>query len=144
MTRLIDIDMSIGGEHAIAYRADGVVVSTPVGSTAYSLSLGGPILGRGLRAFVITPIAPHALTNRPIVVQADEGASFVVRGGATEVALLVDGQERIDLASGDRVALRPAKGSVSLVSSGRRGPYAVLRDKLGWGSSPGLRRDGRE
>lgn len=144
MTRLLDIDMSIGGEHAIAYRADGVVVSTPVGSTAYSLSLGGPILGRGLRAFVITPIAPHALTNRPIVVHADEGASFVVRGGSTEVALLVDGQERIDLASGDRVSLAPAQGGVSLVSSGRFGPYAVLRDKLGWGSSPPLRRDGRD
>lgn len=136
MTRLIELDMWIGGEHAIAYRADGLIVSTPVGSTAYSLSLGGPILGRGMRAFVITPIAPHSLTNRPIVVAADAAVSFVVRGRVGELALLVDGQERIDLASGDRVDIEAAPGTVRLVSSGRLGPYGVLREKLGWGLGP--------
>lgn len=142
VTRLLEIDMWIDGEHAIAYRADGLVVSTPVGSTAYSLSLGGPILGRGLRAFVITPIAPHSLTNRPIVIDADVQVSFVVAGRIDELALLADGQERVDLAPGDRVHVEAAPGSVPLVSSGRLGPYGVLREKLGWGLAPALGRRG--
>jgi NAD+ kinase len=144
MTRLIELDMWIAGEHAIAYRADGLVVSTPVGSTAYSLSLGGPILGRGLRAFVITPIAPHSLTNRPIVVEAGSRVDLLVRGRVGELALLVDGQERIELVSGDRIEIEAAPGTVLLVSSGRLGPYGVLREKLGWGLGPSLDRSGRE
>jgi len=140
MTRLLEIDMWVAGEHAIAYRADGLVVSTPVGSTAYSLSLGGPILGRGLRAFVITPIAPHSLTNRPIVVGADVSVEFVVHGRIDEMALLADGQERIDLVEGDRVEIEAAHGTVLLVSSGRLGPYGVMREKLGWGLGPALSR----
>ncbi len=138
MTRLLDIDMWIGDEHAIAYRADGLIISTPVGSTAYSLSLGGPILDRRLRAFVVTPIAPHSLTNRPIVVSADAGIAFVVRGRSSELALLVDGQERIELTPGDRVTVAPAPGPVRLLSSGRLGPYGVMREKLGWGLTPAL------
>ncbi|MDZ7707190.1 MAG: NAD(+)/NADH kinase [Trueperaceae bacterium] len=141
MTRLLEIDMWVAGEHAIAYRADGLVVSTPVGSTAYSLSLGGPILGRGLRAFVITPIAPHSLTNRPIVVGADVSIEFVVHGRIDELALLADGQERIDLGEGDRVEIDAASGTVLLVSSGRLGPYGVMREKLGWGLGPAMSRN---
>lgn len=144
MTRLLEIDMWIDGEHAIAYRADGLVVSTPVGSTAYSLSLGGPILGRGLRAFVITPIAPHSLTNRPIVVDAARRVEFVVAGRSDEIALLADGQDRIDLTPGDRIAVEAAPGSVPLVGSGRLGPFGVLREKLGWGLVPALGRRGTE
>ncbi len=85
---------------------------------------------------MITPIAPHSLTNRPIVVAADAAVSFVVRGRVGELALIVDGQERIDLASGDRVEIEAAPGTVRLVSSGRLGPYGVLREKLGWGLGP--------
>lgn len=142
ITRLVEIDMWVDDEHAIAYRADGLVVSTPVGSTAYSLSLGGPILGRGMNAFVITPIAPHSLTNRPIVVDATVQVSFVVAGRIDELALLADGQERVDLEPGDRVCVEVAPGRVSLVSSGRLGPYGVLREKLGWGLAPALGRRG--
>ncbi len=138
MTRLLELDMWIGDEHAIAYRADGVVVSSPVGSTAYSLSLGGPILDRRLRAFVVTPIAPHALTNRPVVVPADAGVSFIVRGRSDEMALVIDGQERLDLDADDRIQVVPAKGTVRLLSSGRLGPYGVTREKLGWGLAPAL------
>ncbi|MEX2502135.1 MAG: NAD(+)/NADH kinase [Trueperaceae bacterium] len=141
LSRLVEIDMWIGGEHAIAYRADGLVVSTPVGSTAYSLSLGGPILGRGVRAFVITPIAPHALTNRPIVVDARTQVAFALRGRVGEVALLLDGQERIDLRSGARGEVAAAPHELLLVRSGRLGPYGVLREKLGWGLSPALATD---
>lgn len=144
MTRLIELDMWVGGEHAIAYRADGVVVATPVGSTAYSLSLGGPILGRGMRAFVVTPIAPHSLTNRAIVLQGDEKVALYVRGRVEEVALLIDGQERIDLVPGDRIEVEAAAGTVLLLSSGRLGPYAVLREKLRWGLGPAYGDGARE
>lgn len=136
MMRLIELDMWVRGEHAIAYRADGIVVATPVGSTAYSLSLGGPILGRGMRAFVVTPMAPHSLTNRAIVIPGDEQVAFYVRGRVDEIALLMDGQERIDLLPGDRIEIEAAEGTVLLVSSGRLGPYAVLREKLRWGLGP--------
>lgn len=94
----------------------------------------------GLRAFVITPIAPHSLTNRAIVVGADVSVEFVVHGRMDELALLADGQERIDLAEGDRVEIEAAQGTVLLVSSGRLGPYGVMREKLGWGLGPALSR----
>ncbi len=144
MTRVLQIDTWIDDEHAIAYRADGLVVATPVGSTAYSLSLGGPILARDLRAFVVTPIAPHGLTHRAIVVGATSHLAFAVGGRVDEVALLVDGQERIDLAPGDRVVVEAAPGGVTLLSSGALGPYGVMREKLGWGVGPALTPDPRD
>lgn len=136
MTRLIELDMWVGDEHAIAYRADGLVIATPVGSTAYSLSLGGPILGRGVRAFVVTPMAPHSLTNRAIVIHGDERVAFEIKGRFDEAALLLDGQERIDLATGDRIDIGVAPGALMLLSSGSIGPYEVLREKLRWGLGP--------
>jgi NAD+ kinase len=139
MTRLISLDMDVDGQHATQYRADGVVVSTPVGSTAYSLSLGGPILGPGLRAMVVTPIAPHALTNRPIVIEGASRISFEVQSPIRELALVVDGQERLPLKEGDRFAIFAAPTDFILLSSGRRSYFAILRQKLGWGEPPRLR-----
>ena len=139
MTRLINIDMKVDGQHAIQYRADGLVVSTPVGSTAYSLSLGGPILSQGLRAFVVTPIAPHTLTNRPIVLDGTSEVTLDLKTPVEEVALVADGQERLDLNRGDRVVVSAAPTDFILVSSGRRNSYDILRHKLGWGTSPNLR-----
>lgn len=141
MTRLINIDMAVDGEHATQYRADGLVVSTPVGSTGYSLSLGGPILSQGLRAFVITPMAPHNLTNRPIVIEGASEVAFEVQSRVEELALLVDGQERIDLNKGDRFRVCAAPTDLLLVGSGERSYFAVLRHKLAWGAPPNLRRD---
>ena len=139
MTRLVNIDMAVDGFHASQYRADGLVLSTPVGSTAYSLSLGGPILAQGLRAFVITPIAPHTLTNRPIVLEGSSRVSFCVNGPVNEVALVVDGQERLDLHEGDRFAVAAAPTDFFLVSSGKHNYFDILRTKLAWGAPPGLR-----
>jgi NAD+ kinase len=144
MTRLVGIRMRVDGQEATEYRADGLVVSTPVGSTAYSLSLGGPILSQNLRAFVVTPIAPHSLTNRPIVLSGDSVVGLEVVSRADEMALVVDGQERVDLKLGDRLRIAAADHALSLVSTGRRSGFDVLRLKLGWGEVPGLRRDGRE
>lgn len=138
MTRLIEIGMEVDGHDASEYRADGLVVSTPTGSTAYSLSLGGPILGQGLRAFVITPIAPHSLTNRPIVIEGDSRVSFEVLGNSAELALVVDGQERLDLTKGDHFSVRAAPTDLLLVSPGRLSYFDVLRRKLGWGARPRL------
>src|SRR2546423_5408565 len=97
MTRLILIDMYVDDQHATQYRADGLVVSTPVGSTAYSLSLGGPILTPGLKAFIVTPIAPHTLTNRPIVLQGEHQLRFKVRNPVPEGDLVLDGHEKLTL-----------------------------------------------
>ena len=139
MTRLVDIDMAVDGFHASQYRADGLVISTPVGSTAYSLSLGGPILAQGLRAFVITPIAPHSLTNRPMVLEGSSKVSFCVNGPINEVALVVDGQERLELHEGDCFTVAAAPTDFFLVSSGKHNYFDILRTKLAWGATPGLR-----
>lgn len=139
MTRLLNIVMSVDGQHATHYRADGIVVSTPVGSTAYSLSLGGPILTQGLQAFVITPIAPHVLTNRPIVIEGSSQATFVVSGKAGEIALVIDGQERIDIAIGESFSIQAAPKDFMLISNTKRNNYDILREKLGWGEQPQLK-----
>ena len=139
VARLVNIAMEVDGAHAIQYRADGLVVSTPVGSTAYSLSLGGPIVSQALRAFVITPLAPHSLTNRPIVVEGGVLASFRVESEAHELALVVDGQERIDLRQGDRFTIAAAPTDLMLVSSGQHSFFDILRFKLGWGAPPRMR-----
>lgn len=142
MTRLISLDMSVDGQHATQYRADGVVVSTPTGSTAYSLSLGGPILSQGLRALLITPIAPHSLTNRPMVLEAFDELQFEVATSSDELALVVDGQVRIDVTKGDRFRIAAAPTDLLLVLTGRRNHFDVLRQKLGWGTAPLLNEPG--
>ncbi len=139
ITRLIHIDMDVNGAHASQYRADGLIISTPVGSTSYSLSLGGPILSQGLRAFVVTPNAPHALTNRPVVLEGSSQVGFRVSGPVDELALVVDSHERYPLRPGDRFTVCAAPTDFMLISSGKRSYFDILRTKLGWGSSPHLR-----
>ena len=137
MTRLLHFQLDVDGRAATTYRADGVVVSTPVGSTAYSLSLGGPILMPDLRAMVVTPVAPQALANRPIVLSADAHLRLRVEGRSDELALVLDGQERIDLQSGDHLDLRLGPDMLRLVPDGYD-PFAVLRHKLRWSEGPSL------
>jgi len=141
MTRLIHIDMDVNGAHASQYRADGLIISTPVGSTSYSLSLGGPILSQGLRAFIVTPNAPHALTNRPIVLEGASEAGFRVSGPVDELALIVDSHERYELRAGDRFTVCAAPTDFMLISSGKRSYFDILRAKLAWGESPRLSED---
>jgi NAD+ kinase len=140
MTRLINIDMSVDTIHATQYRADGVIVSTPVGSTGYSLSLGGPILSQGLRTFVITPMAPHSLTNRPIVIEGSSKVSLKVQSTALvdELALVADSQERFNMKPGDSVTVCAAPTDFVLISSGKRSYFDILRQKLAWGQQPRL------
>lgn len=138
VTRLIHIDMDVNGGHASQYRADGLIISTPVGSTSYSLSLGGPILSQGLRAFVVTPYAPHTLTNRPIVLEGSSEVGFRVSGPVDELALIVDSHERYELHAGDRFTVCAAPTDFMLISSGKRSYFDILRTKLSWGESPHL------
>jgi NAD+ kinase len=132
MTRLVRVRLDVDGFLAAEYRADGVVVSTPVGSTAYSLSLGGPILLHELRALLVTPLA-----NRPIVLGADARLRLTIEGRADEIAVVLDGQERIDLASGDAFEVTLGPDVVRLVPAGYD-PFAVLRRKLRWTEGPAL------
>ena len=139
MTRLARLRLSVDGHVATEYRADGVVVSTPVGSTAYSLSLGGPILAQELRAMVVTPIAPHSLTNRPIVLSGGSTIGLELLSPVDEMALVIDGQERVDLRAGERIDVTAAADALHLVAS-ERSAFEVLRLKLRWGEGPALDR----
>lgn len=138
VTRLISLSMRVQKAHAIQYRADGVIISTPVGSTAYSLSLGGPILSPGLKAFIVTPVAPHALTNRPIVISGDQRLQFRIDSPTEEIALVLDGHEHVPLHEGATFSIRRAQRDFLVVSPAERSYYDTLRHKLGWGENPRL------
>ena len=142
LTHLVTIELLVDGVVATTYRADGVIVSTPVGSTAYSLSLGGPILTPGLKAFIVTPIAPHALTNRPIVVAGQSRLEFRIASPIGEAGLVLDGHEQLPLREGDTFEVRRATRDFLVVTSERRSYYDLLRTRLGWGERPRLRPEG--
>jgi NAD+ kinase len=136
---MIDLDLIVDGETVSRYSGDGLIVSTPVGSTAHSLSAGGPILGQGLSAFVITPICPHTLTNRPVVDAADKVYTVAVRRASPTTTLIVDGQQHFPLSVGQTVTMRKAPVSFGLVKAAGRSYYQTLRDKLRWGTQPNYR-----
>jgi NAD+ kinase len=138
---MLDLDLVIDGEGVASYSGDGLLVSTPVGSTAHSLSAGGPILSQELSAFVVTPICPHGLTSRPVVDSASKEYSVRVgRGGATAFVVL-DGQDCLPLAPGATVAVRKAPVTFKLARAAGRGFYRTLRDKLNWGTQPNYRNE---
>jgi NAD+ kinase len=143
MAKLINlkVDAEIGagaGGHAVRimlgqYRADGLIVATPTGSTAYSLSAGGPLFDPEMEALIINPICPFTLSIRPLVVPADETVIVeIAPEQRSEVLLSVDGQLSAPLLPGDRVFIRKAPFKAALIASGRQVFYNVLRDKLNW------------
>jgi NAD+ kinase len=136
LSRLITIDLLVDGELVTTYRADGLIVATPVGSTAHSLAASGPLLLPELEAFVVSPICPHTLSNRPIVLPPDSVLEMVPRGGAENPALTVDGQVYRTLQEGDTVRVRRAEQKLRLIQTGRRTFFQTLRDKLGWSGEP--------
>lgn len=133
LARIIDMELYIDGHYVCSYRADGLIIASPTGSTAYSLSAGGPIVYPTVDAFLVTPICPHSLTNRPLVIPdsmtlelgfvADDDAAF----------LTLDGQIGLKLHNGDRVVIRKAATRVKLVRPTRKTYFEILRKKLKWG-----------
>ncbi len=130
---LMDVDLYVDSELVTTYSCDGLIVATPVGSTAHSLSAGGPILRKDLQAFVISPISPHTLTNRPVVDSADRVYEMVVANARDRAAVVLDGTVLCTVAPGDRVRVRRAEVRFKLVTPPGHSYYRTLREKLGWG-----------
>lgn len=131
--QMIDVHLRINGEPVTTYSGDGLIVSTPVGSTAHSLSAGGPILRQDLQAFVITPICPHTLTNRPLVDSADCTFELAVPEIPEGVTLVIDGQVKLPLHAGDVVTVRRAPVKFQMAKLPGNSYYGTLHRKLGWG-----------
>lgn len=132
MSRIINLSVSVEGRHATAYRADGLIISTPTGSTAYSLSAGGPIIYPSVDAIVLTPICAHTLTNRPIVLPGTERLEVTLLADQ-DVMLTVDGQVGVALRQNDVVEVRQARAPIRLVRFPQKDFFSVLRAKLKWG-----------
>lgn len=138
---ILDIDLYVDSELVTTYSCDGLIVSTPVGSTAHSLSAGGPILRKNMFAFVISPISPHTLTNRPVVDSADHVYEMVVPRPGPGTSVAVDGRVLCALEAYDRVRVKPAEARFKLLSAPGHSYYRTLRKKLGWGGQLHLNPD---
>ncbi len=137
--RMIDVNLAINGEPATTFSGDGLIVSTPVGSTAHSLSSGGPILRQDLAAFVITPICPHTLTNRPLVDSSECTFTLTVPEAPQGTMLVIDGQIKLPLSSADRIDIRKAPVKFQTAKLPGSSYYATLHRKLGWGGQTNYR-----
>jgi len=133
---LIEVGLCVDGESVMTYRGDGLIIATPVGSTAHSLSAGGPILPPDAHMFVVTPICAHTLTQRPLVDGTHKLYELIPRVEDGAVTLVVDGQLQVALAPGDRVAVRRGNTPFPMVRLPGYSFYRTLRDKLGWGATP--------
>jgi NAD+ kinase len=131
--KMVEVQLYVDGELVTTYSCDGLIVSTPVGSTAHNLSAGGPILRKDLQAFVILPICPHTLTNRPIVDSADRTIELAVPRPNEGTSLMVDGQVLATLEARDRVRIARSAAVFQMVEVPGQSYYRTLRDKLGWG-----------
>ena len=132
---ILGIDLFADGNLATRYRCDGLILATPIGSTAHNLSAGGPILRRNLHAVVISPISPHTLTYRPLVDSADTEFELTVSEPNDSTSVVVDGRILSKILPGDRVQVRRAQSSFEMLSVPGQNDYRTLREKLGWGGS---------
>jgi NAD+ kinase len=132
--RMIELECFVNGHFVNSFRADGMIVATPTGSTAYSLSAGGPIVHPSMSAMLLTPICPHLLSNRPVVVPGDSHVELVFNRADGELMLTVDGQIGVELHLDDRVSLRRSETTFNLVRPSNRNYFEVLRTKLKWGT----------
>ena len=132
LARMIDLDAYVDDHFVTSYKADGLIVSTPTGSTAYSLSAGGPIIFPSVAAFCITPICPHTLTNRPVIV-ADTSIIHITSHGDDGTYLTIDGQVGQPVCRGDKIICRASSKFINLIRPPKRMFFDVLREKLKWG-----------
>lgn len=133
LARIIDMEAFVDDVYLTTFKADGLIISTPTGSTAYNLAAGGPIVYPGLSCLVISPICPHMLTNRPIIVSEDAVIRVEVKSEEEDVVLTADGQVGTALQKGDVVLLRRSRNRTFLINSPERDYFQVLRTKLLWG-----------
>jgi len=133
LARIMDLELRVDGEYVTTYKSDGLILSTPTGSTAYSLAAGGPIVYPTVEAFVVTPICPHTLTNRPLVIPDSATIEVDFKAGDDAVFLTLDGQVGIELVRGDHIRVRKAADKLHLVRPAKKTYYQILRNKLKWG-----------
>ncbi|HET6144842.1 MAG TPA: NAD(+)/NADH kinase [Candidatus Acidoferrales bacterium] len=133
LARIMDLELRVDGEYVTTYKSDGLIISTPTGSTAYSLAAGGPIVYPSVEAFVVSPICPHTLTNRPIVIPDSATIEIDFKAEDDAVFLTLDGQIGIELVRGDHIRVRKAANKLMLVRPARKTYYQILRSKLKWG-----------
>jgi len=133
LARIMDLELRVDGEYVTTYKADGLILSTPTGSTAYSLAADGPIVYPSVEAFIVTPICPHTLTNRPLVIPDSVTIEVDFKAEDAAVFLTLDGQVGIELMRGDHIRVRKAPDKLLLVRPAKKTYYQVLRNKLKWG-----------
>lgn len=137
IARLMEVEAWLDGQLVAEYRSDGLIVATPTGSTAYNLAAGGPMLTPSLRAMVLTPVCPHTLTNRPLVISAARRLRVRVTGRADHASFTIDGQRVRDVPPGEWVELRAHEKPLRCVRNPARSYFDVLRTKLNWGVREG-------
>jgi NAD+ kinase len=135
LARMIDLQLTIDADFVCRYRADGLIVATPTGSTAYSLSAGGPIVHPGVESWIITPICPHTLTDRPVVVRDSALIEVHLSGDTESVFLTLDGQTGIPMQAADVVRMRRAVERLRLIQPAQKSYFEILRNKLKWGEA---------
>ena len=133
LARIIEMRVTVGGQFVSSFRADGLIIATPTGSTAYNLSAGGPIIYATMGAVVLTPICPHMLSNRPIVLPDDLEIEIGIATPNQEIFLTLDGQEGLPIAQNDKVCINKSPNPVTLVRTSKTSYFDVLRTKLKWG-----------
>ena len=133
LARIADHEVSLDGQYMTTFKSDGVIIATPTGSTAYSLAAGGPIVHPALECALVTPISPHALTQRPFVVPGGQVVNVVLRSEVADVYLTLDGQAGHAMQRGDRLEVRRSPNRTVLVSNPNIDYFGILRQKLHWG-----------
>lgn len=133
IARILDFEVFVDGKFVSTYKSDGLIVSTPTGSTAYSLAAGGPVVAPSVQAFIVTPICAHTLTNRPLVISDSSKIEVVVKSQRESSYVTVDGQVGIAARSEDIVRMKKASSWVELVEPAEKNYFEILRQKLKWG-----------
>jgi NAD+ kinase len=135
LARMIEMELTINSDFVCRYRADGLIVASPTGSTAYSLSAGGPIVHPAVESFIVTPICPHMLTDRPLVIPDSSCVEVKLNGDTDSVFLTLDGQPGIPLQPTDRVRIFRAEETLKLIQPPKKSYFEILRNKLKWGEA---------